>query len=300
MAPQTRDEALLGLTGVDDGELAARKLRSIRRLLLLTLACEAWLALRYVPYSSHPGRYGLVATALVACAIAGWGDRWARLATGVSSLLLLGVVASVFPDNANHQFLALFLLAILALAEGDPADADRNHAAALQAMRWLVVVGIFWAGAMKLYYGYFVGGEFLSWRIAHDPGFARVLGPLLPAAELARLVGAGSEVGAGPFRADAWALIAVSNITWLAEIVLPPLLLWHRTRRFAMVASIALFLAIQIGAREVFFGGLMIGLLLLFSPRDRVATATPWIGAVYLVWLLEPELSRWLSPGSTP
>jgi len=83
-------------------------------------------------------------------------------------------------------------------------------------------------------------------------------------------------------------------------IALPALLLWHRTRRFAMVASIALFLAIQIGAREIFFGGLMVGLLLLFSRRDRVATATPWIGAVYLVWLLEPELSRWLSSGSTP
>jgi hypothetical protein len=42
-----------------------------------------------------------------------------------------------------------------------------------------------------------------------------------------------------------------------------------------MVATILLFVAIQMGAHEVFFGGLRVGLLLLFAHRDRVAAALP-------------------------
>jgi hypothetical protein len=65
-----------------------------------------------------------------------------------------------------------------------------------------------------------------------------------------------------------------------------------------MLATIGLFLAIEAGAREIIFGGLMTGLLLLFAERDRVAQALPWIAAVYLLWLLQPELAGWLAGGS--
>jgi hypothetical protein len=64
-----------------------------------------------------------------------------------------------------------------------------------------------------------------------------------------------------------------------------------------MVATILLFVAIQLGAREVFFGGLMVGLLLLYARRDRVAAALPWIAGVYVFWLLRPEWTRWLEGG---
>ena len=114
-------------------------------------------------------------------------------------------------------------------------------------MRWIAAIGVFWAGAMKLYYGYWLEGEFLAYRIATDPGFARVLGILVPDGELSRLLGLGTALGAGPFRADAPQLILVSNITWLAELILPLGMLWQRTRATAMVTTILLFVAIQLG-----------------------------------------------------
>jgi len=298
MDDRSWDVRWLDRAGRDAPWIAWSKLGSMRRLVLLTLACEAWLALRYVPYSSRPGVYGGIAAALTGCAILGWRERLARPAMGIGFLLLLGVVVSVFPHNANHQFLMLLLLTLLLLVDRAQEQADLDAVAALQAMRWIAAIGIFWAGLMKLVYGHWLGGEFLVFRIANDPGFARVLGPLLPGAELARLQALGTEVGAGPFRADAPWLLVLSNGTWLAELVLPPLLLWRRTRLPAMVATILLFVAIQLAAKEVFFGGLMVGLLLLYADRDRVATALPWIAGVYLVWLLQPEWQRWIAAGT--
>lgn len=298
MENRSWDERWLDRAGRDAPRIAWSKLGSVRRLVLLTLACEAWMALRFVPYSSHPGAYGGVAAALTGCALLGWRERFARPAMGVAFLLLLGVVVSVFPQNANHQFLMFLLLTLLLLVDPAREQADLDAVAALQAMRWIAAIGIFWAGLMKLAYGHWLGGEFLAFRIANDPGFALVLGPLLPAAELARLQSLGAEVGAGPFRADASLLLVVSNGTWLAELALPLLLLWRRMRLPAMVATIILFVAIQLGAREVFFGGLMVGLLLLYADRDRVATALPWIAGVYLLWLLRSEWQRWLTVGT--
>jgi hypothetical protein len=292
MQTQSLRDRWLARTGTDQPDVAASKLRSMRRLVLITIACEGWFALGYVPYSSHAGAYGIVATILVACAIAGWRDRFARASSALAFVLLLGVVLSAFPDNANHQFLALFLLLLVLLAQSPVPDPDgRDAIAAVQSMRWIAAIGVFWAGAMKLFYGYWFGGEFLAYRVATDPGFTRVLGILVPERELARLLGLGLEVGAGPFRAEAPLLIAVANLTWIAEMILPFGLLWSRTRAASMVAAILLFVTIQLGAHEVFFGGMMVGLLLLFAPRDRVSTALPWFAALYVIWLLRSELA---------
>lgn len=290
-------ERWLGWTGVDEPEIASSKLRSIRRLVLVTIACEGWFALGYVPYSSQPTAYGLVAALLLGCAIAGWRDRFALPASALAFVLLLGVVLSVFPDNANHQYLALLLLILVLLVDSRRPETKRDTVAALQSMRWIAAIGVFWAGAMKLFYGYWLGGEFLAFRVATDPGFTRVLGILVPDGELSRLLSLGTGLGAGPFRADAPLLVAVSNFTWLAELILPLGLLWRRTRAICMVATILLFVVIQFGAREVFFGGLMIGLLLLFSHRDRVAGALPWITSLYVGWLLRTDILRWIAEG---
>jgi len=159
------------------------------------------------------------------------------------------------------------------------------------------VIGVFWAGVMKVYYGYWLGGEFLALRVATDPGFTWALGFLVPEPELSRLLDLRMEVGAGPFRADAPLLILVSNVTWVCELVLPLGLLWARTRWISMVAAILVFVAIQLGAREVFFGGLMVGLLSLFARRDGPAILLPWITGLYLFWLLRPDITRWISGG---
>jgi len=167
-------------------------------------------------------------------------------------------------------------------------------------MRWIVLSGLAWSGVMKLRYGYWLGGEFLSYQIATDPGFARVFAPIVPGAEWARLVALENRIGAGPFRAEAPLLVAVSNLTWLAEIVLPIGLLGSRTRTIAMIASLVLMIAIQAGAREIFFAGLMVGGLLLFDRRDRVSAFLPVAGLCHVLWLAWPAIARQLAAGGAP
>ncbi len=296
-------DRFLAQTGRDDDEVAVRKLQAMRRLVLMTLAFEGWAALRYVPYSESPGFHAAIATALGVCALLGWRDRFALVSVGGALALELVTVISVFPHNANHQYLAIVLLALITLsfsgARGprvDPGDAR----AAVAAMRWIVLAGLAWSGVMKLRYGYWLGGEFLSYQIATDPGFARVFAPIVPGAELARLVALENRIGAGPFRAEAPLLVAVSNLTWLAEITLPIGLLGllgSLARTIAMVVSIALMIAIQAGAREIFFAGMMVAGLLLFARRDRVSAFLPVVGLCYVLWLAWPALSRLLVAG---
>lgn len=313
-------DRFLGLTGRDDDGVAVHKLRAMRRLVLMTLAFESWAALRYLPYSESPGFHAAIAAALGVSALLGWHDRFALAAVGAAMGLELVTIAAVFPHNANHQYLAIVLLLLTALAfsrasegGGEAMEAD-SHAeatrrprvdpgdarAAVSAMRWVVLCGLAWSGVMKLRYGYWLGGEFLSYQIATDPGFARVFVPIVPDAEWTRLVALENRVGAGPFRAEAPLLVAVSNLTWLAEIVLPIGLLVSRTRTIAMFASLALMIAIQVGAREIFFAGIMIGGLLLFDRRDRVSPFLPVAGLCHVLWLAWPAVARQLAAGSAP
>ena len=277
------DARLLAATGRDAPPLAAAKLRSLRRLLLCALALEAWYVRGYEPYADAPLGFGAAALAATACAAAGWHDRFARPAVVASGLVLAGVVAAAFPSNANHQFLALVVLGMLALQRG-PGDAvDVDLAAAL---RWLPAIGLFWAGVWKVWYGYWWQGEFLALRIASDADFARVLGPFVGEAERARLLVAGDGVGAGPFRADAPLLVAASNATWLAELALPVMLCTPATRTFAWIASAALVVGIQLAAGEVFFAGTMVGLLAGYARSDAIARVLPFVLVAELLWVV--------------
>jgi hypothetical protein len=303
MGGSTGVHDLLGWTGRDEDDVAFGKLRGVRRLVLITLALEGWAALRYVPYSSSPGFYGAIAVALGVCALLGWHDRFAAGAVGVALALELVTVVSAFPENGNHQYLAIVWLALIALARFAVERSPRRESAgdarvALQVIRWIVVGGLAWSGVMKLFYGHWLGGEFLSFRIATDPGFAWIFAPLVPDAELARLVALDNRIGAGPFRAQAPLLVAASNLTWVAEIVLPAGLLWARTRGLALLGSLLLMAAIQAGAREFFFAGLMVGGLLLFDRRDRSPVFVPIAGGGYLVWLVWPDVASWLGAAS--
>jgi hypothetical protein len=126
-------DRLLDATGRDDDAVAVSKLRSMRRLVLATLALEGWVALRYVPYSESPGFHAAIAAAHGVCLLLGWRDRFALPSVGAALLLEIVTVASVFPHNGNHQYLAIVLLALMALAfptcranaSPEPGDAGR-------------------------------------------------------------------------------------------------------------------------------------------------------------------------------
>lgn len=267
--------------------LAHDRLRAMRRLVLVTLACEAWLALLYQPYSHASILFASVAWALGGCAAFGWSDRVGKRALGAALGLELFTIAWAFPENANHQFLAVVVIVLLLLA-GDSRDADRGQGAAAIAaagLRAIVAGGLFWSGVMKLVYGHWFGGEYLSYRIAIDPGFARAFSVAVPPAELARLAELGTTVGAGPFRAEAPLLVLAANATWMLELALPIGLLVARTRVAALAGALALIVMIEAGAFEIFFGGLMVGLLLLFAKRERLGVWIGPIGLVYAIWL---------------
>ena len=78
----------------------------------------------------------------------------------------------------------------------------------------------------------------------------------------------------------------------LFELVAPFLLVWKRTQRVAVVAVLLFTLAIQSGAREAFFGGLLVNAVLLFWPRDLHGRGLP-IFAVYYALL---TLFFWFAP----
>jgi hypothetical protein len=132
----------------------------------------------------------------------------------------------------------------------------------------------------KLLWGYWFGGEFLAVRIATDPHFALVFGPLLSPEEHARLTALLPGRGAGPYRVSEPLFLAISNGTWIAEIALAPLLLVARTRRLAALGVILFMIAVESAAREIFFGLLMVSLALLYAQGDANTRALPWLAAI--------------------
>ena len=201
----------------------------------------------------------------------GWLD-------GVALAAVAGLAAAVFPATSNHGFLGAVCLGWLVLVR--PTEA-------LPALRWTVVIVAFYAGVQKVLHGTYFDGTFLAYQVAHSERFTATLGALLPTAELARLQALEPlTVGAGPYRLTSWVGLTLSNAVWIAELVLPPLLWIRRTRTAAMVGLIAVVLAIEIAAREVLFGGLFVALLLLFGPPTWLRRALPWLGVVYVVYVI--------------
>lgn len=265
-------DRFLALVGDESPAHSQARFDALRRFVVLTVAVESWNALRYRAYQDDAGIHTAVAVVQAACLAAAFGPRLGRAAAGVCALGLLVSVVLAFPFNANHQLVQGLLLACIVLARPD-VDADRRDA--LRAARWIAVAVMFWAGTQKLVWGYYTGGEFLAWRVAVDPGFAEVFRFFLPGAEWQRLVALESAPGAGPYRVDAPLFVAVSNGSWLAEWAIAGGLLHPRLRAWAWPAGIAFLVAVELAARELFFGGLLAFLLLLFE-GGRLAPRSLW------------------------
>ena len=268
-------ERIFDRVGIDDRDLAERKLDAFRRWALVLLAFESVITVRYTPYSSALPALGIFALAFFLCLGLGWGRRFARPALATAAVLELGLLFFAFPDNANHQVLALVVLLLLLLVDSKTSEEPADAVVCLQSIRWIVLGGFFWAGVAKLLSGHWFDAGFLTWRVAIDPGFARVFAWMIPGEELARLMALGHEPGAGPFRVSSPGLVLVSNLTWIAELLLPVGLLFASTRRLCVALSLALLVAIQLGAREVFFAGWMTAGFLLFLERDRLTPLLP-------------------------
>lgn len=276
-APRARIAALVD---GDDAAVRARRLLAFEQAFVLIVVAEYWL--RAIP------KWGLLGThydvLLGASTVAGIAillrPRLRRAGFAALALAHLVLLWSEFPSSGNHAYLETYvcLLAVL-LRRDDPDEALLE----LRALRWLAVIVLFSSGVQKLGHGYWVNGEYLAFSLGSET-YRALLGWTLPADELARIARLSGAVGDGPYRVASLPLLLLANGTWLAEIVLAPALVWRRTRAVAMPLALLLLAAIEVVAREVFFGLVFASLLLLFAHGDRQSTAR-WLVALALLVL---------------
>jgi hypothetical protein len=221
-----------------------------------------------------------------------WKSRWSVAATLTVSLVVIVDFATQFPGNPNHQYLQLVLLALLLLLR---EDVDSEVVLLTTALRWLLVIGLFYAGLQKLLYGLYFEGEFLAFTIVQNDRFALILQHLMPAAEFERLSRIVIQEGAGPFRVDSGFFALASNLAYGAELLLPVMFLIPATRKLAVAGTFAYFVAIESAARELFFGGMMAAFALCFGPPDWLRRAAPiaYAGLAVLLATSFGLLPRW-------
>ncbi len=275
-------QRVLALCDVDEDDLhRGLAVQTLRRLILLHLCVQEWFVWRMAnnpPFSKDVVLLCACTYTLALCV--GWRVRWSRAAFAIALGVSIIRIANQFPFSANHHYLELGVLALGTLFD------DRKEGEAqllLQSCRWLVVVVLFWAGLQKILHGYYFGGEFFSYAISQEVRFAQIFGILLPSDELIRLQSYGrpAPLDAGPFRTESWALLIVSNATYLMEIGVAIGLLLRRLRPFALCAAMALIVAIEVAAREVLFGALYLGLIALFSRRALNWRLLPMFAVLY-------------------
>lgn len=256
---------MLDWTADAPGAASERQLRAFRVLVLAHWATQAiaWCVRPPPPsFALPPLPLALVAGGLAALCVLALAGR-GRLACQLALPLALALVVRGHPRTANHTFLALVLLGLLALL--DP-DRDDEGALLIQSLRWLAILVFFWAGVQKALSGLYFRGEFLTWMVANGlDRWPQVFGPLIPQPELERLSSLPRfAAGVGPYRADSWLLVLASNAVWIGEIALALGMLLRRTREAAALGAIALVVLIQLAPREWMFALLYVPLLLLF------------------------------------
>jgi len=281
---------IAALVDGDDRRVRARRLASFEQGFALIVGVEYWL--RALPrWDALALRYFLVlAVATPAClAIVVPWTRFAR--RGAFALLATAhavLVWSEFPSTGNHAYLELLVCLLAAFLSPDD---DGEALLYLRALRWLVVIVLFWSGIQKLVSGYWLGGEYLAFALGSET-YRSVLAWLVSPGELARLSALRGEVGDGPYRAAGPGLVLASNVAWCAEVLLAPALCWRRTRPLALVGALVLISIIEVAAREFFFGLVFALALLNFARRD-VMTPARWAIAVLLGWLALSALLWW-------
>jgi hypothetical protein len=270
---------VLGLGGDTDAVLCNQKLRALRRFLMLHGAARSWLWLLFEA-PVHPAALAVSAVALSVCLALSLSRRAECLAPRLALPVLLLQLWWTFPVTDNHFFIELLAVALLCLAD---RDSEADEVLVLHSLQWLTALVLFQTGLQKILYGHYFGGEFLAFMVGQGERFADLFALLIPASEVARLAALDAlRTGAGPFRVESAGLILVSNLVYLAELVLPVALLVRRTRFVASMIAIVFVLTLQLAAREIGFALLFANLLLLFPERDWGRRVLPGVAGLYL------------------
>lgn len=286
-------DRILARVGSESDADAVIKARDYRRFLLALAAVHGWVS--YVGTDhTQVNTIGLIAAViLTGSALAGLFRYTERRATVLALGTMLLRLAVTAPHAYNHLGLEAILMAGLATASTESADESRLG---LQFARWVAVLVLFWSGVQKALHGCYFDGAFLGVAIAANDYFAAPLGAVFPD-EIARLRALPLRLGAGPFAFEPTALRALANFIWIAEIAVAPLLLVAATRTGAAALAIALVATIQLVARELVFGLMMVQVLLLFCPGrvPRPILATLWLAACATLTAALTLTDSWLN-----
>ena len=207
-------------------------------------------------------------------------------------IVVLSHVLHGFPFTANHVGLALIICVVLSVL--DLTREGEEQLWALGTIRCMLLLVMCYAGLQKLAHGYYFRGELLAFYIMLVEPFRDLFGLILPAAEIDRLRSYSFVTGAGPFRVDSALFIAVSNMSWIAEISFPLMLISRKTRLIGMLGMFLTVVAIEVAAREIYFGAMILMMLFLFAPFDLNRKLAP-LYLIFYVWSI-PMALGWL-PG---
>ena len=224
-------------------------------------------------------------------ALGGAVSLWA---TRVAAIVVAWEVVDTLPLTANHVFLELLCLAYFALFDDRH---EREGAVLLQCMRAMTAVFFFYTGLQKLLYGYYFQGEFLAYLAGTEERFSAFFKYFMSGEDLQRLQSYNEKrystmqwaprIGAGPYRVDSWSFVAVSNSVYIFEMAAGVLLAWRKARGPTVLAAIVFVILIELGARELTFGALMISLLLLFCSRPWMKWCWPVLAVGYALLLID-------------
>jgi hypothetical protein len=259
----------------------AAGLRAFETILILTIAGEYWLRAVVRFGETSTGYRAQMAIASLCCILA-IHVPWRRVAFGLLAASLTVLAWESFPATGNHVYLEVVLCMLASTLRVDDA---REQATYQSAVRWLVIVVLFWSGLQKLAHGYWVHGEYVVFSLSR-PTFEPVLALLANPDELTRIATLRGEVGDGPYLASSWPLLAASNLVWTTELLLGPLLLWPRTRYYAAIAALALIALVEIGAREAIFGLVFANATLLYLSATLHRSAIVVAGVAMAAMLL--------------
>lgn len=279
---------ILSLAGPHQETAWKTNLRWFRAFVFMHMAVRSFVTLE-LDAAQHSGVSSfllVLRVVIIVAAVTGLVPRFTMWSARIAGLLLLLEVAATLPFTANHVFLEFLVLALLALLD----ERDRREGELfLQAVRWLVAILFFYTGLQKVLYGYYFDGQCLSYLAATEERFAYFFKHLIPAEEMQRLMSYNGkevtpgkfrpELGSGPYRVDSLLFLLVCNGVYIFEMLAGVLLMVRKTRPWAVGASIAFVILIELGAREITFGALMINLLLLFSRR-------PWVKRLFVLFAM--------------
>jgi len=286
-------DRILAIADEDDRSEEELKVRGLQLFLQFHISARLW----FICFQREPGDplypFAMAGAATLAFAV-GLRPAWVRPAMALTAAVMFWKLGVTFPMSSNHFMLEL--LNVLLLLSLDSRSRD-DRGLLLVATRFITAIVIFHTGLQKVLYGTYFQGQFLAFSIATKDSFGDAFRLVLPAEEFSRLAHSHPRrAGAGPFVVRSPLFLLISNGVYLFELAAPVLLLLRKTRSLATLAVILFMAFVQFGARELFFGLLIVQLLMLFLPRAwnyrlLPAFAVTYVGLFLAHFWLVPEFT---------